>query len=371
MMMTDMPATFPVDVTDQAGTRDRRTWPATLTLFLLAGITAETLTGSTPILIFFINPFSFIFNPLLYGCGALLIREVARRRNLGWASIFCMGAAYGTFEEGLVINTWANPWAPQVCSVVHGVTVGFCDYSRVAGINLLWAVELTVFHAIVSIVIPILLVDFIFPQRAGLPWLGRKAVIACVTAELFCLAIGILLSFVTFRQHGETAPLLLPYLIEVMLMALFISVALTLKPRRSAPNARKAPRLWLLRSAAFVYSGLLIILPNIYQANRLSVPLALSSCVIMVVLASWLAGRWSRSVAWNARHMLALAAGMLGFYLLLWDPLLEIMGQVNGTQTRGESLVALVYLIGLIVLARRTSRRVRQQVEQTAEALPS
>ncbi|HEY7835437.1 MAG TPA: hypothetical protein VIG30_17810, partial [Ktedonobacterales bacterium] len=179
------------DRRDRATTKPPRNWPAILLLFFLAGFTAEVLTGSTPILVYLTNPFSFIFNPLLYGCGALLVREIVRHRGLGWTSVLWLGAAYGIFEEGLVINTWADPWAHDVCTLVKGVATGLCDFSRVGGINLLWALELTTFHAIISITIPILLVELIFPSRAARPWLRRRGIIACVVAEGICLLCGL------------------------------------------------------------------------------------------------------------------------------------------------------------------------------------
>jgi hypothetical protein len=304
------------------------------------------------------DPTRLIFNPLLYGCGALLIREVARRRGLGWASIIWMGAAYGVFEEVLVINTWANPWLPQICTVVKGVENGLCDYSRAGGINLLWALGLTIFHALVSITIPILLVELAFPSRAARPWLGRKAIVACVAAELLCLALGIVLNFAVFRQHGHDAPLLAPYLVELALMALFVALALTRRPRVRPPSPKKPPRLWTLRVLAFLGIAEAILSSTLFKGASVLFEIAVAINLAPLVAGIWRAGSWSRRAGWNERQMLALASGALGFFLLAWDPLLELIGQAGGLPTRGTALVALAYLVFLIVLARRTARRV-------------
>ncbi len=144
-----------------------RTWPAVLPLFVLPGITAETLTGSTPILVYLTNPFSVLANTLLYGSGAIVTCELARRRGLGWISIMLLGAVYGIFEEGLVVNTWANPWLPLVCRLAHGATTGLCDYSRVGGINLAFAAELTAFDAVISISFRIHSLARAAPPRPG------------------------------------------------------------------------------------------------------------------------------------------------------------------------------------------------------------
>src|SRR5262249_11109786 len=86
-----------------------RTWPAALTLYFLAPILGEVFSSSTPPLAFVLDPSKFIFEPALYGSGALLIREVARRRGLGWPAILVMGLAYGVLEEGVFIHSWFNP----------------------------------------------------------------------------------------------------------------------------------------------------------------------------------------------------------------------------------------------------------------------
>src|SRR5689334_22365942 len=45
----------------------------------------------------------------LYGGGALLIREVARRRRLGWPGIVLLGLAYAVVEEGLLTRSLFDP----------------------------------------------------------------------------------------------------------------------------------------------------------------------------------------------------------------------------------------------------------------------
>jgi hypothetical protein len=342
------------------GVKPRRAWPAILTLFFLAPVTAEVLTGSTPPIAFLTDPTRLIFNPLLYGCGALLVREVARRRGLGWASILWMGAAYGVFEEGLVINTWANPWAEQICTVVNGAQNGLCDYSRVGGINLLWALSLTTFHAIVSITIPILLVELAFPGRAARPWLGRKAIIVCVAAEALCLALGILLSFVVFRQHHLDAPLLAPYGVEVALMIVFIALALRARPADRPDSPHRPPRLWTLRLLALIGIAEAILSVYLFKGAHAPFQVALAINLALLAFGIWRVSSWSRRTGWGERHVLALASGALAFFLVLWDPLLELSGQAGGLPSRGIALVAFAYLIFLIVLARRTARRLAQ-----------
>ena len=81
----------------------RTRWLPVLALAVLAPVCAEYLWGyddSTG------HPGTLVGNLIifmpLYGCPALLIREVARRRGLGWPGIVLLAAAFGVVEAGLV-----------------------------------------------------------------------------------------------------------------------------------------------------------------------------------------------------------------------------------------------------------------------------
>src|SRR5258706_15429886 len=145
-----------------------RLWPALLTLYFLAPAVGELLSGSAPPLRF-ISPFSLLFEAGLYGSGAILVRELARRRGLGWGSIVLLGAAYGILEEGLVVTSWFNPYWPDLGVLVH--------YGRLFDVSWVWAFGLTTYHAVVSITIPIVLTETLFPHLAARPWLRRRGLI--------------------------------------------------------------------------------------------------------------------------------------------------------------------------------------------------
>src|SRR5579884_891245 len=81
-----------------------------LVLFLLAPTVAEILLGDLLLKASFVP--TLVMYLLLYGSGALLVREIARRRRLGWSGIVVLGLAYGVVEEGLILQTLFNPHFP-------------------------------------------------------------------------------------------------------------------------------------------------------------------------------------------------------------------------------------------------------------------
>jgi len=153
--------------------RRQRIWPAVLTLFLLAPIVGEVLSGSTPPL-GFINPFTFLLETGLYGSGAILVRELVRRRGLGWASILLLGAAYGILEEGLVVTSWFNPYWPDLGVLVH--------YGRLFDVSWVWAFGVITFFVLLS---P--LIEFFV-----LPHTGKNPVGLIVVECLFLLGLVLL-----------------------------------------------------------------------------------------------------------------------------------------------------------------------------------
>lgn len=138
-----------------------------LSLVLLAALLPETITGSTPPEKW-LNPLQALFNVWLYGAGVLAVREISVRWKIGYPGILVLGAAYGILEEGLAVTTFFNPTLPQFADNALG------SYGRWLGVNWVWAVWLTTFHAIVSIAMPIFLVESHWPALNGRRLLSNR-----------------------------------------------------------------------------------------------------------------------------------------------------------------------------------------------------
>ena len=338
----------------------QRPWAAALTLYLLAPVLAELLTGATPPLQF-VNPMTFLTLTALYGSGALLIRETARRRGLGWGSIVLLGAAYGVLEEGLVVTSWFNPYWPDIL-YLHG-------YTRALDTNWYWALGLTAFHAIFSITLPITLVEAAFPTLAPLPWLSARArLLLALLLGAVSVAGLVGFGFVQFHAQGYHPPLV------GWLLALAIAVTLawlgthplarlwrrsrgepTLPP---AVNQRRAPSLPALRFAGFGFTALFSILlwsaPRPFDQPLVSM-LALAATLALI---AWMVSRWSHRLDWSPRRRLALLTGVALFFVAL-GPLSEYVIKPAGRDESGLTLVAVATLAGLIWLAR--SARVEEE----------
>ncbi len=339
----------------------RRRWLAALTLYLLAPIIAEVLTGSTPPLQF-VNPLSLIFLTALYGSGALLIRETARRRGLGWWSVIALGAAYGVLEEGLVVTSWFNPHWPDVLYLN--------DYSHALGVNWYWALGLTAFHAIVSVTLPITLVETAFPALAPLPWLGKRSYRLLMVWLGIVSILGLVgFGFLEFRSQGYSHPPLLDWL-----GALVIALALVwlgthrlsriwrhAQGERTVPPAmsrRHAPPLGTLRFAGFGFALLFFAIlwggPHLFLRPQVGIV----ALALALALPAWLVNRWSHRLDWSPRKRLALLTGVALFFVAL-APFSEYVVKSTAKDESGLTLVAVATLVGLIWLAR--SARLTEQ----------
>jgi hypothetical protein len=200
-----------------------------LLLFLFAPAIGELLSGSSPPLEFFFPP-TLILLALMYGCGALVCRELVIRWGKGWLSLLLLGLAYGIYEEGIVVRSSFNPGWQDLDNLAH--------YGRWAGVNWVWIEHLTHYHALISILASITLVEIVFPDRQRERWLGRRAWRACWLA----LIGWIPLEFLAFPYRPPLGWYALTWLTVLGL----IWAARRLPARRRACRPARAPSPTLL-----------------------------------------------------------------------------------------------------------------------------
>lgn len=270
------------------------------TLALLSPFIAEILFGATPLS----RVASFPPLILLYGGGAVLIRETAHRTRGGWAAILCLGAAYALLEEGLVMQTLFSPdlFGAAACG------------GRFGGVNWVWTEALIGYHAVWSVLVPIILTELCFRNRRKQAWLGRAGLIVAGVAYLLGAA-SISIVFRRFLTPGFRAPEILLAATALFVLGL-VTWALMRRPTAARPTLSHAggaaPSAWAVALAALSASALwmqLLILPQFLRRGAL--------VLLPMAVAVWLAlgvgvffGRWSRpNAGWTDSHRLAAIAG--------------------------------------------------------------
>ena len=203
-------------------------YPAALLLFFLPAISVELLTGDTP-LGTYLDPVTFVILNLSYGAALLLLRETTVRWGKDFASVLALAAGYGMVNEAIDTKGF---FAPHFYAVTGSGLEGF---GRWFGINVPWALNVSIFHAVFSIIVPLIIVSAIF--RAPGPWIGNRLYAALLAAVVvFSVFAFIVLSLPPdFYRYSEGPG---PIGLILMLMAALIFLAWKL------PDAR--PRRWKL-----------------------------------------------------------------------------------------------------------------------------
>jgi hypothetical protein len=338
-----------------ASERRVRTGRAAWALLFLSPVIAELLSGSTPPLLF-IQPFALIFLPTLYGISALLIREIMVRRGLNWGNVLLMGAAFGIFQEALIVQTWYTYHVPRSPSHITG------SYGVAIGTRWDWALNVTLYHAVISITVPLILIGLFFPRQAALPWLGRKRIVVLsiwLLGSCGLLALGV--ASKQFAAAGYAGPPPLPYLLAVALTVLLMLLGALL--RFPVPHARdvwrRAPRLWTVR---LTIAGLIVLyfvgVSAILPATPLPAIIEMLAGAAVAAFGIWRVRAWSARPGWGPRHWLALGTGVVLFFVFPWGPLVEFT--THQPLRHGLVLSDLAALAALLLFDRRLKRRERQ-----------
>ncbi|WIM98671.1 hypothetical protein ACTOB_002278 [Actinoplanes oblitus] len=265
-------------------------------LFFLSPLVAEFLLGNLPITFL---PAVLALAPL-YGGGALLIRELVRRRGLGWPNILILAVAYGVLEEGLTTQSLFNPNYADQHLLVDGFVPAF-------GIAVPWTMYVIGIHVFWSICAPIMMMEVISGERRTTPWLGRAGLI--VTGVLFLIGIAITTA-INMSQWPYTATagqFTATGIVLALLIAAGLLVRITFRPRPgTAPSALVVLITTLVAGA--VFQGLTLDVVHVPTWVGVAV-WAVDVAVYLTLLA-----RWSARAGWTDLHRLAIAAGALITY---------------------------------------------------------
>ena len=320
----------------------KKTFLPALTLLLIAPVFGEVLSTSSPPMEFF-KPAVFLIQVALYGSGALLVRECARRWHKGWISVLLLGMAYGIYEEGLVVRSFFNP---------NWVDIGVLgSYGRMAGINWIWSISLTIFHAVVSIGLPILVVELLFPLHREEPWLGKAGLV--VTGVVFA-------SFLFFASALKLYAIPAgKFLLCLACMAGLIYLAFKWKDNWLEVKNKKSVKPGKIGFGGFAWMLLLIF--GMWLLPALNLPAGLTS--IFLAALPWLGvrqmKRWNCE-AWSERQQWAMTVGLLTPWFFLAS-FADLENATRADDTRGLMAASVVILAGLLLLRWRIGKREKEQ----------
>jgi hypothetical protein len=310
-------------------------------LVLLSPVIAEMLSGSTPP-IEWLNPIAALFLIWLYGSGVLVMRETAVRWKTGWPGILLLGAAYGIIEEGLAVKSFFDPGWMDLG------TLGW--YGRWIDVNWIWAAWLTIYHAVISIAVPIFLAEWIWPRIRGQSLTSRRGYITAI-ALLAGATVTINLLLTPYRPSAWH-----------LLGALAAVVVLVWVARRHAdrlwawlPGRKlpRSPRVYAVAGFGFLM-GSFLIYGGGPALGGFPIVTVLEGVAVLVAVALLVRRTSEDSVRWE-RQRFAFVAGCIGFLIVL-AAFLEIAGW------RGMGVVGALFAYLLVRLYRRSPTNVPEPV---------
>ena len=327
----------------------RTRWLPVVLLAVLAPVCAEYLwgyddsTGHPGTLVGNL----IIFTPL-YGCPALLIREVARRRGLGWPGIVLLAAAFGVVEAGLVDQSM---FSRDYRDIPYWHDIADPTYVAPIGLSIFLAVSFVANHVVASMAGPIALVEALAGRRGREPWLGRPMIVVATLLYLGACALVYADMLSTEDQHASVGQLVGAGVAAVLLIA----GALVSGRRPRTQRAGATPSPWLVAPVAFVV-GL---------GSQTVPPSPLGTDVLLMIYGTAAAAIWwlSGRPGWGRAHAAAVAVGALSAFSVgaFWtDPI----GHVTDAEKLGHNVgvLVLVTLVGLLAIHRAGSRVPRVSV---------
>src|SRR5947209_10373746 len=283
----------------------RRISPAIL-LFFLAPLIAEFLLGDLTIEQL---PALFALAPL-YGGGAILIREMARRSGRTWPTFLLLALAYALVEEALLTQSLFNP------NYLH---LRLIDYGFVPplGTALPWAIFVLGIHICWSLAVPIGLVESLFWERRTEPWLKLPGLL--VVLVLLSIGAALVMKFSLGQTPFRASPI--EIIVSALLVLIAVAAAFLAFPRRepAAVSPGRAPIHPLIVGTVTLLGGSAFVLANSQGKPHLP---WLSSALAELAVAAALVGffawanagrRWTAAQSWSAATGGMLCYAWLGY----------------------------------------------------------
>lgn len=321
----------------------RHGWRFALGLFFASPLIGEFLLGNLPITMLWVL---LVLAPL-YGGGALLIREVARRFRLGWAGILLLGLAYAIVEEAYTTQSLFNP-------NYLGLRLLDFGYVPALGMSVWWSAFVLGIHLVWSIATPIALMEALSGPRRRQPWLGKLGLgVAIGLFALGCFAAGShQLQEDPFRASlgqviGSAAAIVL-----LVVCAFAVGRRIAANPARpvgGAPGPNGLFAAGLLLGSAFMTLAT--------RHGALPAGFVASGLLGLFALGAYLLRRWSLSPSWNAERETAFAGGTLMTYAWWGFVQPPSVGDISATTDLIGNCVFSAAAVAFLWLSWRSAKR--------------
>ncbi len=330
----------------------RRLAPA-IGLFLLAPFVGEFLLGNITLEGLLLG----VFLAPMYGGGAVLVRELARRYGGGWPTIALLACAYALIEEGPLDQLLWNDSYPGVDSF-HTAS-----YVPVLGTSVELIQTVLALHAVWSICVPIALVETFVHDRRTTPWLGRTGLI--VVATIFTLG-AVFVFWGNYSEHHFVGPAVPQVLIGVVIVSLVIA-AFAIRSRRLPALDSPAPSPWRVGAAALVATSAYWVFAG-FGTSVWSEWAGIGLWCLVAGGGAVAISRWSRQRGWDARHRFALAAGATMTYVWLAFPMPPSDGAAATVDLVSNVVFGLIAVMVLVLAGRAAKRSPGAQALRRASA---
>lgn len=276
-------------------------WKPAWTLVFLAPFIAEVLSGATKVSVLFV----LIPEMMVWGCGALLIRELVRRWGGGWPSLLSLGLGLSIAEEFVVQQTSLAP-LPFPGALVH--------YGRAWGVNWIYFLYMLGFESVFVVLVPVQVTEMLFAQRRNELWLRTRGMV--IASVIFL--VGSRIAWYAWIKRAR--PIVLhapPYdvpwvtiLVGVLAIALLGAAAYAFRDiGTGVPHAaRSTPPAWVVGLVVVVLSLPWYALMGFVftpKQPHVGFGLVLAAGVAWGILAMLVLGSWAASGRWTELHQWA------------------------------------------------------------------
>lgn len=290
------------------------------TLVLLAPLIAEVLSGSTRLSFIF----AFIPETMVWGCGALLCRELVRRWRAGTTSLLLLGLALSVAEEFVIQQTSLAP-LPFPGANAH--------FGRLWGVNWIYFLFMLGYESVWVAVVPATITELIFPSHRHRSWLRKgSAITTCVV-----FLVGCYIAWFAWTQRAVPAMHVAKYQPPFIAIASGIAVILLLVSAAYAlravggemsvdsgtavrsPWRSSAVLSWTAGSAAFVigcgwFKLIAMMFTQVHSPAWLPVTLgSVAALCTYALLRALSAGSWGDMQRWAASFGAVMACMAVGY----------------------------------------------------------